>query len=57
MDRIVPWGGSVDLVAPYHPKGESGRPSLGLERMPWFYFLKAAAVVQPFGSWIGGCAL
>jgi hypothetical protein len=40
MDKIVPWGGLVALVEPYYPKGESGRPPVGLERMLRLYFLQ-----------------
>jgi transposase, IS5 family len=40
MDKIVPWGGLVSLVKPHYPKGESGRPPVGLERMLRLYFLQ-----------------
>lgn len=40
MDKIVPWGGLVALVGPHYPKGESGRPPVGLERMLRLYFLQ-----------------
>jgi len=40
MDRIVPWSGLVELVEPYYPKGEQGRPPVGLERMLRLYFLQ-----------------
>jgi IS5 family transposase len=40
MDKIVPWGGLVALVGPYYPKGENGRPPVGLERMLRLYFLQ-----------------
>jgi transposase, IS5 family len=40
MDKIVPWAGLVDLVQPYYPKGEQGRPPIGLERMLRLYFLQ-----------------
>jgi transposase, IS5 family len=34
MNRVVPWGPLVDLIAPVYPKGEgAGRPPVGLERM------------------------
>ncbi len=40
MDKIVPWRGLVALVSPYYPKGENGRPPVGLERMLRLYFLQ-----------------
>ena len=39
MDRIVPWQRLVDVVAPYYPTGERGRPPVGLERMLRVYCL------------------
>lgn len=39
MDRIVPWQRLVDVVAPYYPTGERGRPPVGLERMLRLYCL------------------
>lgn len=33
MERIVPWQRLVDVLAPYYPAGERGRPPAGLERM------------------------
>lgn len=39
MDRIVPWQRLVDVVAPYYPSGERGRPPVGLERMLRVYCL------------------
>ena len=40
MDKIVPWLGLVALVEPFYPKGENGRPPVGLERMLRLYFLQ-----------------
>ena len=40
MDKIVPWGGLVALVEPHYPKGDNGRPPVGLERMLRLYFLQ-----------------
>jgi len=40
MDRIVPWSGLVELIQPHYPKGEQGRPPVGLERMLRHYFLQ-----------------
>ena len=39
MDRIVPWRRLVEVVAPYYPSGERGRPPVGLERMLRVYCL------------------
>jgi IS5 family transposase len=52
MDKIVPWTGLVELIQPYYPKGENGRPPLGLERMLRLYFLQ-----QPVRSCAGRCAV
>jgi IS5 family transposase len=41
MDVIVPWGELVAEIAPFYPKGEAGRPPVGLERMLRMYFLQA----------------
>ena len=40
MDRIVPWSGLVELIQPHYPRGEHGRPPVGLERMLRLYFLQ-----------------
>ena len=40
MDKIVPWSGLVALVEPHYPKGDNGRPPVGLERMLRLYFLQ-----------------
>jgi IS5 family transposase len=40
MGKIVPWSGLVELIQPYYPKGEHGRPPVGLERMLRLYFLQ-----------------
>ena len=43
MNEIVPWTQLCEVVEPHCPKGECGRPPIGLERMlrmhfmqPWF---------------------
>src|ERR1044071_7642504 len=33
MERVVPWTRLVDRLRPFYPKGERGRPPIGLERM------------------------
>ena len=33
MDKIMPWPELCAVVQPHYPKGEGGRPPIGLERM------------------------
>src|SRR5215208_7140615 len=40
MERVVPWARLVDRLRPFYPKGERGRPPVGLERMLRIYFLQ-----------------
>lgn len=40
MDVIVPWDRLLRLIEPHYPKGERGRPPLGLERMLRIYLLQ-----------------
>jgi IS5 family transposase len=40
MDKIVPWGAFVELIAPYYPDGKRGRPPIGIEIMLRMYFLQ-----------------
>jgi IS5 family transposase len=40
MDRVVPWARLVERLRPLYPKGERGRPPIGLERMLRIYFLQ-----------------
>jgi IS5 family transposase len=40
MNAVVPWAELVALVEPHYPKGETGRPPVGLERMLRIYFLQ-----------------
>lgn len=40
MERVVPWARLVALIEPHYPKGERGRPPVGLERMLRIYFLQ-----------------
>jgi transposase, IS5 family len=39
MEKVVPWGKLIGLIEPYYPKGERGRPPIGIERMMRIYFL------------------
>lgn len=40
MEEVIPWARLLAVVAPHYPKGERGRPPLGLERMLRVYFLQ-----------------
>ena len=40
MERVVPWARLVERLRPFYPKGERGRPPIGLERMLRLYFLQ-----------------
>jgi IS5 family transposase len=40
MDRVVPWGELVALVAPYMPEGRRGRPPFPVETMLRIHFMQ-----------------
>jgi IS5 family transposase len=40
MEEIIPWSRLVAVIEPFYPKGERGRPPIGLERMLRVYFLQ-----------------
>ena len=40
MEQVVPWPRLVERVRPFYPKGERGRPPIGLERMLRIHFLQ-----------------
>ena len=40
MEVVVPWARLVGRLRPLYPKGERGRPPIGLERMLRIYFLQ-----------------
>jgi transposase, IS5 family len=40
MEQVVPWARLVERLRPLYPKGERGRPPIGLERMLRLYFLQ-----------------
>jgi transposase, IS5 family len=40
MEQVVPWGRLVERLRPLYPKGERGRPPIGLERMLRIHFLQ-----------------
>jgi IS5 family transposase len=39
MEQVVPWSRLVERLRPFYPKGERGRPPVGLERMLRIYFV------------------
>lgn len=40
MEEVIPWAALLAVIAPHYPKGERGRPPMGLERMLRVYFLQ-----------------
>jgi len=40
MEQVVPWPRLFGLIEPHYPKGERGRPPIGIERMLRIYFLQ-----------------
>src|SRR5665213_60321 len=40
METLIPWTKLLAVIAPFYPKGERGRPPVGLERMLRVYFLQ-----------------
>ena len=40
MGQVVPWTRLVAMIEPFYPKGERGRPPMGVERMLRIYFLQ-----------------
>src|SRR3984885_10063556 len=40
MEQVVPWARLIERLRPLYPKGERGRPPIGLERMLRVYFLQ-----------------
>ena len=40
METLIPWTKLVAVIKPFYPKGERGRPPVGLERMLRVYFLQ-----------------
>ena len=40
MNEIVPWTQLCEVVEPHYPKGEGGRPPIGLERMLRMHFVQ-----------------
>jgi len=40
MNAVIPWKELIALIEPHYPKGDRGRPTLGLEKMLRIYFLQ-----------------
>ena len=40
MERVVPWGDLVALIAPYMPEGRRGRPPFAIEAMLRIHFMQ-----------------
>lgn len=40
MEQVVPWEELLEVLKPFYPSGERGRPPIGLERMLRLYFLQ-----------------
>jgi transposase, IS5 family len=40
MEQVVPWVRIEKLIEPHYPRGERGRPPIGIERMLRIYFLQ-----------------
>jgi transposase, IS5 family len=40
MEEMIPWAELLAVIEPFYPKGERGRPPIGLERMLRVYFLQ-----------------
>ncbi len=40
MEKVVPWARLCGVIEPHYPKGERGRPPIGIERMLRIYFLQ-----------------
>ena len=40
MEEVIPWAQLLAVIQPHYPKGQRGRPPVGLERMLRVYFLQ-----------------
>jgi IS5 family transposase len=40
MEEVIPWAQLLAVLQPHYPKGQRGRPPIGLERMLRVYFLQ-----------------
>ena len=41
MDQVVPWAALVEVIAPYYPEGNTGRPPFSLQTMLRIHLLAA----------------
>jgi hypothetical protein len=44
METLIPWTSLLAVIEPFYPKGERGRPPVGLERMLRIYFLQQSVL-------------
>jgi IS5 family transposase len=40
MEQVVPWAALVELIAPYHPEGHTGRPPFSFLTMLRIHFMQ-----------------
>jgi IS5 family transposase len=40
MEAVIPWAQLLAVIEPFYPRGQRGRPPIGLERMLRVYFLQ-----------------
>ena len=40
MEGIIPWDEWINIIEPYYPKEEHGRPLMGIEKMLKMYLLQ-----------------
>ncbi len=50
MEKLVPWSRLLTAIEPHYPKGERGRPPIGLERMLRIYLRISVMVISRFGE-------
>jgi transposase, IS5 family len=48
MEKVVPWSRLVGVIEPHYPKGERGRPPVGIERMLRIYCHRTLQSVPPW---------
>ena len=41
MDEIIPWSEWIELIRPFYPKGDRGRPPRGIEVMLRMYLVQS----------------
>lgn len=50
IDAITPWPRLVEIVEPFYPKGERGRPPVGIERMLRMYVVQQCFALSDEGA-------